>query len=212
MNEARELNWSLSNDKMLLRDQVKLVLGHIHKKGTPRDYTFFASLSNLGFRICEQLHLKGSDLRMGQIVVTRRKKKNLSARPVEVHGDVFALLERWAKKNGSGWLWSGESGPCFRNRQKHGKVYARERLCDGGHVCKREMQRRWTEYIEAVHLEHPGRGVHALRHYAITEFYQLRKDIRAAQEFAGHSTIIVTEKYAHVTKMKEQVQEMRPVL
>lgn len=204
-------NWKLSNDKLLLRDQVAKVLG-IVKRASVEDYVFFASCANLGFRISEVMHLKVEDVRGSEIMVTRRKKKTLEPEPVHVGQDVLELLGKVIGRRRVGWLWPGESRGCSRPRQKGGKVYAREEICQGGHLSKREIQRRWTRYVEKAKLTLRGRGVHALRHYAITEFYRVYRDLRATQVLAGHSASSTTEQYAHVVDMTEKIDGIKPVL
>jgi integrase len=56
-----------------------------------------------------------------------------------------------------------------------------------------------------------GRGIHSLRHTAITNIYALTKDLRKAQVFAGHSSSAITERYAHIVDMAETLSAM-PVL
>ena len=87
-----------------------------------------------------------------------------------------------------------------------------DQLCGGGHISKREVQRRWTAYLDELALYQKGRGIHSLRHYAVTEFYRVHRDIRAAQVFAGHSSSVITETYAHVVDMEEKVNAIKPML
>lgn len=210
MNEGT-VSWKLSNEKMLLREEVAKVFTAI-KKCSFEDYAFFAVAANTGLRISEVMHLKTEDVKEAQIVVTRRKKKVLRQEYLDVTEEIAEILRKLVGKKKTGWLWPGESRGCKRPRQKNGKVYEQEVLCQGGHISKRELQRRWARYVEKVRLARPGRGPHALRHYAITEFYRVHRDLRAAQVFAGHSSSAITEVYAHVVDMKEKIQAVKAVL
>jgi integrase len=105
-------------------------------------------------------------------------------------------------------MFPGESGPCVIHRASGQE----DQICDGGHVSRREMQRRWSAYRGVAGLDAKGRGVHSLRHYGITEFYRENKDLRAAQMFAGHSSSAVTEKYAHVLEMEAMMKKVKPTL
>lgn len=84
--------------------------------------------------------------------------------------------------------------------------------CPGGHICRREIQSRWRGYLETLGLYVPGRGIHSLRHYAVTEFYTRHRDLRATQEFVKHSSSAITENYAHVVDMKEKINDVEPTL
>lgn len=210
-NGTQARNWKLSNEKLYLRQQVSKVLDLV-KREDFADYVFFASAANTALRISEILHLKAEDVGPGQIMVVRRKKKDLKAEPLQVGPEFERLIRKLASKIGDGWLWTGRSKGCRRPRQKDGRVYATEEICQGGHLCKREIQRRWSDYVARSGLTQPGRGAHGLRHYAITEFYKVHRDLRAAQEFAGHSSSTITETYAHVVDMAEKVRAVKAVL
>jgi len=57
-------------------------------------------------------------------------------------------------------------------------------------------------------IDKPG-AVHILRHTAITKVLSASRNIRVAQEFAGHSQITTTEIYTHVLQeeMDKAVKE-----
>lgn len=203
--------WRLRNEKLMTREEVMKILG-VAKKRDEADYALLATLANAGFRVSEVLHLDVKSVEGDQLIVVRRKKAELVQEPVDIGDDLFSLLSRRAKVLKRGWLWPGESGPCHRDHQKKGVVTGTEQLCEGGHISKREIQRRFVGYCREAKCWRPGRGIHSLRHYAITAFYSEHRDIRAAQIFAGHSSSVITETYAHVVDMKDKVRAIKPVL
>jgi integrase len=204
-------DWKLRADKLLLREQVTTLITFI-KKHSERDYVLFAVAANTGLRISEVLHLRRDDLKGAQLIVTRRKKRVLSPESLPLAPALAELLAAWVKKGRGEWAFPGDSHGCVRLRRQSGAVVGRESLCAGGHLSKRHAQRIWESYIEKKRMASPGRGVHALRHYAITEFYRLHKDLRAAQVYAGHSSSTITERYAHVLDLAEQIQKVQPIL
>lgn len=203
--------WRLSNERLYLRNEVGEVFSFIKSK-SQSDYAFFACAANVGLRISEILHIRSENVRSQELEVVRRKKKVLRSEPILLHSAIATILVRLANEVGDGWLWPGRSHGCWRERRKEGQIVGKEQICEGGHVSKREMQRRWTEYVDELHLGRRGRGAHGLRHFAITEFYRMHKDLRAAQEFAGHSSSAITERYAHVIDMADKINKVKPVL
>lgn len=84
--------------------------------------------------------------------------------------------------------------------------------CDGKHLHIRTMQSRWRLICAEAGYAMHGRGFHQTRHYAITQFYKKTNNLRKAQEFAGHSSSAITEKYAHVADLDRDVDAMEVTL
>jgi len=202
-------SWNPPRDKILNRSEVGRILAAA--KRDQRDYVFLVVSSNVGLRICEVVHLEVDNLRKEQLVITRRKKKSLQKEIIDLSPPVAELLRTWVGRRKTGWMWPGDSEPCILVRTREGKESARETLCAGGHVSRRSIQRRWDEYAEKAGLSLEGRGIHTLRHYAITTFYETHRDLRATQMFAGHSSSAITERYAHIVDMKEKIAKVKPV-
>ena len=199
-------NWHIEQEKILSRKDASLVLA-LAKRTRFEDYVMLAVSANTGLRVCEVLHLTGENIKKNALVVTRRKKKTLTPETIPITPDLCKLMVSLMQKLNVpyGWLWPGSCHPCptFMHQSY---------LCEGGHISKREVQRRWTFYLDELGLAQKGRGIHSLRHYAVTEFYRVHRDIRAAQVFAGHSSSVITETYAHVVDMEEKVNAIKPIL
>ena len=90
-------------------------------------------------------------------------------------------LELENKKNNE-----GNSGALFRNAKK-------ERITPGGirEICKKAYK--------LIGLEDCGYTVHSLRHTAATIMYQTTNDILVVKEFLGHTTLISTQRYTHIS-------------
>lgn len=202
--------WKLRREKILTRPQVRSIL-ELSKKTDDRDYLILVIAANTGFRISEILHLEESDVGVSTLRVTRRKKSRLVAEDAPISRGLAKIIRYYeessphkkARKPKSKFLFPGLAKPCVRGKKK---------FCAGGHVSKREVQRRWTAYLDALKLRARGRGIHTLRHYAGTEFYSTHKDLRATQVFMGHSSSGVTETYAHVVEMADKVGRVKLTL
>lgn len=198
--------WHLAPEKVLTREEVQQILAAAKRRDL-RDYVFFTLAANTGLRLCEVIHIRGENLDRGQFTITRRKKRVLRPELIDVPDGLYELAKKWT--NGSpDYLFPGRQAPCFINHLK-GEP---EKVCDGGHASKRNLQRRWGMCCEDAGVKMRGRGIHTLRHYAISEFYDQHRDLRAAQLFAGHSSPMITRVYAHVRDMKEKVKAMEVTL
>ncbi len=198
--------WTLPREKVLTRKEVKRVLDRALETEA-RDYVFFATAANTGLRLCEVVHLRADDLQNGQLRVTRRKKRVLRPEIIDLVPGVWDLLSEWAQMFDE-WLFPGLAGPCIIKR-RNGTT---EHACEGGHISRRVLQRRWELLLADVGLRMRGRGIHMLRHYGITEFYAKHRDLRAAQIYAGHSSSMMTERYAHVVDLGEKIKAMEATL
>ena len=63
---------------------------------------------------------------------------------------------------------------------------------------------RTCHYLRLAGLKRPGISDHALRHTAATLGYLHTGDLRAVQEFLGHSDPRMTSRYAHVVDMPKR--------
>lgn len=212
MPSGGSVSWNLRQEKIPTRDEVVRTLA-IARKASRRDWLVLEVCQNTALRICEVLHIRREGLRGERLTITRRKKKVLSEEFIWIPPDVVAELEAWSKAlpPRERWMFPGGAEPCVLVRSGRKKA-APERLCDGGHLSKREIQRRWTRYLKRAKAWMKGRGIHSLRHYAITAHYQANRDVFAAQMFAGHSSPSVTQRYAHVLDSREQIMKMKKVL
>ena len=199
--------WSLPSEKILSRDDMRRILAAARRHGE-RDYTFIALAANTGLRLCEIAHLMADDVQPRGLLVMRRKRRLLRHELIDTSPAIDAILQRWLRRVEYGYLFAGNSSPCWIMRTKTEP----EQVCVGGHITTREMQRRWNLAIDACGLAMPGRGIHSTRHYAITQFYAKHRDLRAAQLFAGHSSSTITERYASIVDMRDKIARMEATL
>lgn len=199
-------SWSLPRAKTILPDECGRILAQAAKTDSAL-YVFLAIAANTGLRVCEVLHLQADDVIDGQLKVVRRKKKQLRPEMIDVTPALSGILSDW-RQMFDGWLFPGRVKPCMI-RRANGTI---EQICQGGHLAKRVIQHRWELLLDSIGLKMKGRGIHALRHFAVTAFYAKTRDLRAAQVFAGHSSSQITERYARCLEMKEMVHSMPTIL
>lgn len=207
--------WNLSKAKILEREEVARILSF--SKDIVRDYVFLVVAANTALRVSEICHLKAATSGPNEeIIAQRRKKAKLTDEPIPITPEVAKLLHRWitfeAHLKSTDWLFPGDSQPHAITRRRKKAATVTIHNCPGGHLSIREIQRRWDSYLEKAGLAKAGRGIHTLRHYAITQFYLQHRDLRAAQVFGGHSSMATTESYAHVLDLREKVDKVKPTL
>lgn len=200
-------SWSIPRAKTLLPEECARILTRALDTD-PRLYVFLVIGANTALRACEVLHLSADDVIDGQLRIVRRKKKVLHSEMIDVTPALSNILVDWSQMYSDGWLFPGKSKPCFIKRSKG----PAEQVCNGGHMAKRVIQQGWEDLLVSLGLGMPGRGIHSLRHTAITNFYAKFRDLRAAQVFAGHASSGQTERYARVVDMKEKVHAMPTML
>jgi len=210
-------DWSLHDAKIMSPEEVQRILQRAKEAGEidemfQRDYDWMMIAVNSSLRLSEVAHIEKEDVLPTRLMMIRRKKRHLFPAPIEVMPAVHAILKRRADAVDGGYIFPGRCKPCiiYRQSKKHGP--SQEQVCVGGHASLRSIQRRWRLLITELGLYKHGRGIHTLRHVAITEMYRLTRDLRKAQVFAGHSSSKITETYAHVTDMQETLAAMKPLL
>jgi len=202
--------WELQVELVPNRIEMARIL-EIAKNRSARDYVALAILAHLGLRVSELVHIKSDDLVNGMLRVTRRKKRVLRPNAIEVPEALWKILKEWADSF-DGYIFPGNAKPCVIQRSRKGVKVGPEQVCNGGHLHIRCLQRNWGMYCAEAGLRMYGRGIHQTRHYFGSEFYAATKDLRATQVALGHSSSQMTERYAHIRNMREQVNVVKPVL
>lgn len=207
----QQSDWTLADAKIISREDFRRILARARELSVDDPwwgvmYDWMAIAVNTGLRVSEVAHIEKGDILGDRLMVIRRKKRHLHPEPIEVMPTIHALLKARADSVESGYIFPGSQAPCFIHHtgKRAGEV---EQVCVGGHASIRNIQRRWRMLIESMGLYTYGRGIHSARHTAITEIYRVTKDLRKAQVFAGHSSSVITERYAHVVDMKDTLSK-----
>lgn len=217
MGHSSPADWSLSDSKIVTPEQAHAIIAEARRRAEvdqswDRDADWFTIALKTGLRLSEVGHIEKSDILEKRLLVTRRKKRKLHPEPISVMPSVLELIRKRAEKVESGWIFPGEAQPCVIHRQSKKNGPSVEQVCCGGHTSLRTIQRKWRILLTDLGIYQHGRGIHSLRHTAITAIYKLTKDLRKAQVYAGHSSSAITEKYAKVLDLEESLEKMEDVL
>jgi integrase len=199
-----QLNWRPTETTLLTREEVTRILEYA-KNTSQRDYVFLACAANTALRLSEVGHLRKEHLNGDTLTIFPRKQKVLKPKVIPIIHEVAVLLGEWAKDK-NGWLFPGRAKAC------PGKLESGEPYCLGRHFALRSIQGMWRDTLRHLGLSEKGRGIHSLRHYAIRQFLSANKDLRAAREFAGHSSSSITEKYEVSVDSAKQLSSVPPTL
>jgi integrase len=134
--------------------------------------------------------------RITDVKLVKRKGERISifaSHLVNEHGWFTEQIEEWIKSVGK-------------------VVVDQVPNCTGGHMHIRTMQTRWRIICAEAGYAMKGRGFHMTRHHAITEYYKQYKNLREAQDYAGHSSSAITETYAHTVDLERNVRAMKGTL
>lgn len=138
--------------------------------------------------------LFSSGLRVAELVSLDRKQINLDTREFTIRGKGSKLRMVFITERASGWL-----NQYLTNRKDYSEALFIEyssRLRNRLHV--RAIQRIVKHYAEMADIPKDVTP-HTLRHSYATQLLANGADIRSVQELLGHSSIMTTQIYTHVT-------------
>ncbi|MFH1619676.1 MAG: site-specific integrase [bacterium] len=131
-----------------------------------------------GMRRGEILSLKWQDVDLANHNIHVRRTKAGKLRIIPIHPELHEVLLRLNETRGGDCVFSGPKG---------------DRLSDDGAIR--------TSFDAAV--EKAGLGAltfHDLRHNFASELVMKGADLRTVQEYLGHSTLMMVQRYAHVSE------------
>lgn len=131
---------------------------------------------NTGLRLMEQLSLRRLDVDMGRQMIRVRRGKGNKSRHVPMNATVKALLEEVLASH------------------EHDLVFA---STTGTLISKRNLQQRvFRRACEKVGLDDVT--WHDLRHTFASRLVEAGVDLYVVKELLGHSSILMTQRYAHL--------------
>jgi site-specific recombinase XerD len=168
--------------RFLREEQIKKLFDVID---SPRDLAMFKLMLRCGLRVEEvaKLTLGAVDLARGQVFVY--EGKGLKDRVVYLSKDAYRALVDYLKVR-----------PCSRAKRLF--------LVDKGRFKGKPIKVRGIQYRMQHYAKSAGLNVccHQLRHTMATQMLNADADIVTIQDLLGHSRIMTTKRYSHVSNQK----------
>ncbi len=155
---------------------------------TARDLALLEVIYSSGLRVSEAVALDMGDIDMQQKTIRVLGKGN-KERIVPIGGPALERLQTYLEKLGrEAEIFPQRGDAIFLNKQ-------------GKRITDRSVRTILNKYMQAAGLpQHIS--PHALRHSFATHLLEGGADLRAVQEYLGHSSLSTTQIYTHVTKTR----------
>ncbi|MGD9305413.1 MAG: site-specific integrase [Desulfobacterales bacterium] len=160
---------------------IKQILNKI--RGKPRDRAMILILLRTGMRICELLSTKIQDINLRERkILIFESAKNRIGRVAYLSEDARIALGKWIK---------------IRNQKTDYLFYGHR-----GRPLSYEAARSvFKKYSEKAGLSQKGYTLHCLRHTFASELLSAGMPIESLQYLMGHSSIVVTRRYARLSNI-----------
>ncbi len=171
--------------------EVDQLIGAIRK---PALQCFFWTVYSLGLRLQEALHLQVSDIDAGRMLVHVRRGKGHKDRFVPLPPTTLLWLRaHWCTHRHPHWLFPGEG----RNHQQAATAQRP--------MATHTVQDCIQKVVDELGWSHRGISTHTLRHCYATHLLEDGINLRQIQKYLGHSTLMSTTVYLHLTTVGEEV-------
>jgi len=155
---------------------------------------FFWTVYSLGLRLQQALHLQVSDIDSKRLLVHVRRGKGHKDRLVPLPLETLHLLRaHWATHRHPHWLF-----PC--EGRNHQQASTAERPMAG-----KTVQDCILKVVDQLGWAKRGVSTHTLRHCYATHLLEAGVNLRQIQKYLGHSTLMSTTLYLHLTTVGEEV-------
>jgi len=144
--------------------------------------TLFKLVYATGLRLSEVAHLRLTDLDWHRRLLTVRSGKGKKDRVVMLTDKLEAAIDLYLSR--------------YRPT-----VYLFEETENAEPIANRAIQQVYSDTVRFAGIQKQG-GIHSLRHSFATHLLEAGTDIRYIQELLGHSSILTTMRYTHVTANK----------
>lgn len=163
-----------------------------------RDRAMLETLYSAGLRVSELVGSNDGDLDLDQgLLHVRGKGRKERLSPIGSYAS--AAIAAWlAKRELPAGESPGEETPLFTNRF-------------GRRLTTRSVARLLEKHLATAGLD-PRTSPHTLRHSFATHLLDRGADIRSVQELLGHSSLVTTQVYTHVStnKLREAYEKAHP--
>lgn len=155
---------------------------------------FFWTVYSLGLRLQEALHLQVSDIDAGRMLVHVRRGKGHKDRLIPLTAKTLHLLRaHWATHRHPHWLF-----PCEGRDHRQASTAQRPMGLTTVQDCIKKV-------VDQLGWAKRGVSTHTLRHSYATHLLEAGVNLRQIQKYLGHSTLMTTTIYLHLTTVGEEV-------
>ena len=155
---------------------------------------FFWTVYSLGLRLQEALHLQVSDIDAGRMLVHVRRGKGHKDRLIPLTAKTLHLLRcHWATHRHPQWLF-----PCEGRNHQQASTAQRPMAITTVQGCIKKV-------VDELGWAKRGVTTHTLRHCYATHLLETGVNLRQIQKYMGHSTLMSTTIYLHLTTVGEEV-------
>jgi integrase len=168
----------------LQREEVERLLSWT-RQNAPGDFPLYATAIYTGARMGELYGLEWADVDLAHSLLTIRRSydqpytKSKKVRRVRMNAQLSVVLTEWKRA-------------CPKGALVFPKPYG-----EGGRRARERPPLKFVDHLEGAKCH--GITFHDLRHTAASLMVMAGISLRAVQQMLGHSTIQVTERYAHLS-------------
>ncbi len=171
--------------------EVDQLIGAIRK---PVMKCFFWVVYSLGLRLQEALHLQVSDIDSKRMLVHVRRGKGHKDRLVPLTQKTLEMLRaHWLTHRHPQWLF-----PCEGRNHKQAPTASRP-------MAAKTVQDCIAKVVDELGWSQRGISTHTLRHSYATHLLEAGVNLRQIQKYLGHSSLMSTTIYLHLTTVGEEV-------
>lgn len=155
---------------------------------------FFWTVYSLGLRLQEALHLQVSDIDSGRMLVHVRRGKGHKDRLIPLTAKTLHLLRaHWTTHRHPQWLFPREG----RNHQQSSTAESP--------MGQTTVQDCIKKVVDQLGWAKRGVSTHTLRHCYATHLLEAGVNLRQIQKYMGHSSLMTTMIYLHLTTVGEEI-------
>ena len=167
-------------------DEVRLILQTARK---PQIKAFLTTVYSCGLRLSEALNLEVSDIDKARMTLRVRNGKGAKKRYIPLPKSTYELLRAYWLTHRNDRLLFPALGRCQRQGQFTDKPMAISSVQGG-------LRRIMKELSIQKHVT-----MHTLRHSYATHLLEAGVNIRLVQQYLGHSSLVTTIVYLHITEL-----------
>ena len=155
---------------------------------------FFWTVYSLGLRLQEALHLQVSDIDSGRMLVHVRRGKGHKDRLIPLTDKTLQMLRaHWLTHRHPQWLF-----PCEGRDHKQAATATQP-------MGQTTVQDCIKKVVDQLGWAKRGISTHTLRHCYATHLLEAGVNLRQIQKYMGHSSLMTTTIYLHLTTVGEEV-------